>query len=254
VVAFFGFPILWMALASLKEALAISDPRQTFVFAPTLANYTKLLAENDFGPYIVNSLIIGVSSTAVSLVLGVPAAYAISRFSMGKSSLWILAARVVPGISLLVPWYFIMAQFELIGTYQALILAHMFVTLPMIVWILTGFFDGLPVELEESGLVDGLSPVGAFWWVTLPLATPGIATAGLLALIFSWNNFLFSLVLADNDTRTLPVALFNFISYASIDWGGLMAASITITIPVVVIALFTQKHIVAGLTAGATKG
>lgn len=249
-----GFPILWMVLASFKNVLSISDPSKTFIFTPTIANYERLFTQNDFTPFIINSAIVGLSATAIALIVGVPAAYAISRFTMGKSSLTILAARVVPGISLLVPWYFLLAQMGLVGTYLGLILAHLFVTLPLVVWIMTGFFDGLPTELEEAGEVDGLSPVGAFFRVTLPLALPGMATSGLLAFVFSWNNFLFSLVLSGNDTRTLPVALFNFISYASIDWGGLMAASVATTLPVAAIAILAQRYIVSGLTAGATKG
>lgn len=249
-----GFPVLWMVLASFKNILAISDPTQTFVFTPTISNYERLFTQNDFTPFIVNSAIIAFFATLIALLVGVPAAYAISRFTMGKSSLLILAARVVPGISLLVPWYFMLAQVGLVGTYPGLILAHLFVTLPLVVWIMSGFFDGLPAELEEAGQVDGLSPVGAFLRVTLPLAIPGIATSALLSVVFSWNNFLFSLVLSGNSTRTLPVALFNFISYSSIDWGGLMAASVATTIPVAIIAILAQRYIVSGLTAGATKG
>ena len=130
----------------------------------------------------------------------------------------------------------------------------MFVALPLIVYIMMGFFDGLPVELEESGQVDGLTPIGSFWYLMLPLSTPGIATAGILSFIFSWNNFLFALVLSSSSTKTLPVAIYDFIGYASIDWGALMAASTVVTLPIMIMSLFAQKYIVSGLTAGATKG
>lgn len=249
-----AFPVLWMVLASFKNISAIADPRQTFSFVPIVDNYVKLVQRHDFTTYIVNSALVGVISTGIALVVGIPAAYAIARYSMGKTSLMILAARVVPAISLLVPWYFLLAQIGLVGSYWGLVTSHLFVTLPLIVWIMTGFFETLPIELEDAGQVDGLSPAGAFVRIALPLAMPGVATSGLLAFIFSWNNFLFSLVLSGNDTRTLPVALFNFISYASIDWGGLMAASVVTMVPVALIAIFAQRHIVAGLTAGATKG
>jgi multiple sugar transport system permease protein len=123
-----------------------------------------------------------------------------------------------------------------------------------VVYIMMSFFDSLPLELEEQAQVDGLTPIGAFLRISLPLAVPGIATAAILSFIFSWNNFMFALVLSGAETKTLPVAIFDFVAYASIDWGGLMAAAVVITVPIMVIALFTQKYIVSGLTAGATKG
>jgi multiple sugar transport system permease protein len=141
-----------------------------------------------------------------------------------------------------------------VGTYGVLILTHIFVTMPLIVAIMTSFFEGLPVELEEAAQIDGASKIVAFVRIVLPLSVPGIATATILSFIFSWNNFLFALVLSNQDTRTLPVAISNFTSYASVDWGGLMAASVIITVPVMLIALFSQKYVVSGLTAGATKG
>ncbi|WP_431779926.1 carbohydrate ABC transporter permease [Microbacterium aurantiacum] len=254
VIVALAFPVIWMVLASLKNALSIGDPSQTFVFTPTLDNYVTLIEQNDFLLYILNSAIVAIAATALALLVGLPAAYAIARHSMGRTNMLILAARIIPWISLLVPWYFLFAQVGFVGTYWALIIAHLFVTLPLVVWIMTGFFETLPSELEEAAQVDGLSPAGAFWRIAVPLARPGIATAALLGFIFSWNNFLFSLVLGGNDTRTLPVALFNFIAYASVDWGGLMAASVVTMIPVAVLAVLAQRHIVAGLTAGATKG
>jgi multiple sugar transport system permease protein len=130
----------------------------------------------------------------------------------------------------------------------------MFVSLPLILYIMMSFFQQLPEELEESGQVDGLTAIGAFLRISLPLSIPGIATATILSFIFSWNNFMFALVLSGPRTKTLPVAVFDFIGYASIDWGALMAASVVVTTPIMLIALFTQRYIVSGLTAGATKG
>ena len=166
----------------------------------------------------------------------------------------VLLARMIPGVSLLVPWYFIFSQLRMTGGYLPLILSHMFVSLPLILYIMMSFFDQLPEELEESAQVDGLTAIQAFLRITLPLSVPGIATATILSFIFSWNNFMFALVLSGPTTKTLPVAIFDFIGYASIDWGALMAASVVVTTPIMVIALFTQRYIVSGLTAGATKG
>lgn len=254
VVLAFLLPFAYMVTQSLKSPAEILDPSRTLNFAPTFDNFVRVFEQQDLLLYLTNSLIVAVASTIVSLAIGLPAAYAFSRYLMGKSIVIVLIARVVPGISLLLPWYYIFSQMRLVGTYSSLVLAHMFVSLPLIIWIMVAFFDGMSPELEEAGQVDGLSRAQTFLRITLPLAVPGVATAGVLSFIFSWNNFLFSLILAGNSTRTLPVAVFNFISYASVDWGGLMAASVVVTIPLLIIALLSQKYIVSGLTAGATKG
>ncbi|MFC4223298.1 carbohydrate ABC transporter permease [Lysinibacter cavernae] len=254
VIVMFIAPLVWMVLASLKTNVDIYDSSKTFLFDPTLENYGTVFGRANYLGYIFNSFWIGFASTALSLLLGVPAAYAMSRFTMHKSAVVVLLARVIPGVSLLVPWYFVFSQLKMVGGFGVLILSHMFVALPLIVYIMMSFFDSLPIELEEAAQVDGLTPIGAFLRITLPLSTPGIATAGILSFIFSWNNFMFALVLSGSKTKTLPVAIFDFVAYASIDWGGLMAAAVVITVPIMVISLFMQKYVVSGLTAGATKG
>lgn len=254
IVLLFILPLVWMVIASLKDNVDIYDASKTIIFTPTFDNYENVLSRNNYFVFIFNSFWVAFASTVLSLILGVPAAYAMSRYTMHKSALVVLLARIIPGVSLLVPWYFIFANLRLVGGFGVLILSHMFVALPLIVYIMISFFDSLPLELEEQAQVDGLTPIGAFLRVTLPLSVPGIATASILSFIFSWNNFMFALVLSGANTKTLPVAIFNFVSYASIDWGSLMAASVVVTVPIMVIALFTQKYIVSGLTAGATKG
>lgn len=247
-------PIVWMLLASFKTNIDIYDPASTLSFSPTLRNYASVFAQADFLAFFINSMIIGVGATLLSLLIGVPAAYSMQRFAMRKSSGLLLASRVIPHVTLLVPWYFIFASLRMVGGYGVLIISHMFIAVPLIVWIMIGVFDGVPEELEEAGRMDGLTHIGAFRRIVLPLVVPGIATSAILAFIFSWNNFVFALVLSGNDTRTLPVAIFNFIGYASIDWGALMAACVSITAPMIVMALLGQKYVVAGMTAGAVKG
>ncbi len=247
-------PIVWMVLASFKTNVDIYNSEAAFVFTPTVKNYETVFGQADYIQFIWNSFFVAVAATGLSLLLAVPAAYSMSRFVMKKSAVLVLLARVIPGVSLLVPWYFVFANMRIVGTYTPLVLSHMFVSLPLILYIMMSFFDSLPEELEEQAQVDGLTPIGAFLRITLPLSVPGIATASILSFIFSWNNFMFALVLSGASTKTLPVAIFDFVGYASIDWGGLMAAAVVVTIPIMVIALFTQKYIVSGLTAGATKG
>jgi len=254
VVLLFITPLLWMLLAAFKNNLDIVSPERTFDFTPTLKNFDTVFGAQNFLPFIGNSLLVGFGATIIALVLGVPAAYGIARFRIKNATAFVLLARVIPGVSLLIPWYFLFSQIHLVGTYAVLILTHIFVTMPLVVAIMTGFFEGLPEELEEAAQIDGSSRVGAFLRVVLPLSLPGVATSAILSFIFSWNNFLFALVLSNQNTRTLPVAISNFTSYASVDWGGLMAASVIITVPVMLVALFAQRYVVAGLTAGATKG
>jgi multiple sugar transport system permease protein len=250
----FALPLVWMVLAAFKTNVQIGNTADAVVFTPTLDNFRTVFDQGGFLPAMVNSIVVAVVSTVLSALIAVPAAWAIGRFGMRRAGGWVLIARIIPAISLLVPWYYVFARLELVGGYAVLVLSHMFVSVPLIIWIMIGFFEGLPVELEEAGRVDGLSEFGAFRRISLPLATPGTATACVLATVFSWNNFVFALILSDENTKTLPVALFNFISYASIDWGGLMAASTLMSLPVVLAAVFGQRYLVAGLTAGATKG
>ncbi len=247
-------PLAWMVLSSFKTNVQIYDTSAVFNFTPTLDNYHKVFQQANFGKYMWNSFLVAAVSTSISLVLGVPAAYSMSRFVMKRQAIVVLMARVIPGVSLLVPWYYLFSNLRMVGGYGVLILSHMFVALPLILYILMGFFDGMPAELEEAAQVDGLTSIGAFWHVVLPLSMPGIATASILSFIFSWNNFMFALVLSGAETKTLPVAIFDFIGYASIDWGGLMAAASVVTLPIMVFALFFQKYVVSGLTAGAVKG
>ncbi len=250
-----AFPFLWMILASFQTQKDIMNAGKGLLrFTPTLANYHKAFWQHSFGRPILNSFFIGLVSTLMALLLGLPAAYSIGRFKQRKLSMLILLVRMIPGITFLMPWFSIFSNIGLIDTYLAMVLAHMLVALPFIIWIMVPFFEGIPKELEEAAWVDGSSRVGGFVRIMLKLALPGILTASLLAFIYSWNNFMFSLVLSGARTITLPIAIFSFISYASVDWGGLMAASVVITVPILVMSVFLQKYIVGGLTAGAVKG
>ena len=248
----FAFPFLWMAMAAFQTQIEIITPGLSFT--PTMRNFNNVLDQYNFLSYMINSFVVAVFSTGLSLVLGLPASYAIARFKYDWLGLVLLTARIVPGITFLVPWYILFSAIGLNGTFIALILSHMLVSMPFVVWVMVPFFESLPLEIEESARIDGATMLGTFMRIVLPLAVPGIVTAAIMSFIFSWNNFMFSFVLSGDDTRTLPVAIFNFISYASIDWGGLMAASVLITLPVLLITIFMQRYIVAGLTAGATKG
>jgi len=254
VLIFFLWPLVWMLFNSFKSSLGITKIPPDILFAPTLVNYINVFQTQNFLAFFLNSFIIATGSTFFGLVLGLPSAYSISRYKQRSLAVVILLARMVPGISFLIPWFILYRQFHLIDTYTSLILSHMLVGLPFIVWVMIPFFESVPSELDDAARVDGCSVWGTFVRVILPLSGPGIASASILAFIFSWNNFMFSIVLATNNTKTLPVAIYNFISYAQIDWGGLMAASVVITLPILIIAILMQRFIIRGLIAGAIKG
>lgn len=248
------FPLVWTFMTSLKgQAENVRYP-PSWVFPPTLANYRDVFVENPLFSFLSNSVIIGVGSTALALLLGCPAAYAIARRKWQAVGVVILAARLMPGVALLVPWYIIFRSIGLLDTYISLILTHLIVSLPLVVWLMVSFFEDVPGELEDAARIDGCSNIGVFMRIALPLTVPGLVAATILGFIYSWNNFLFSLILSGPKTAPLPVAAYNFITYGMVNWGGLAAAATVILTPVALLTLVIQKHIVRGLTAGATKG
>lgn len=248
------FPFFWMLGSSFKTQVDIISWPPKLIFTPTVQNYVKVFAEQNFLRYFVNSSIIGVSAVVLSLLMGLPAAYSIARYNQKKLSIFILVARLMPGISFLMPWYIIFSRLKLMDSYVALILSHMLITLPIIVWIMSSYFESVPKEMEESAMVDGATRQRAFLSIILPLSGPGIVTSVTLSFIFSWNNFMFSQVLSMEKTKTLPIAVYNFVSYAEVDWGAVMAAAVAIMAPAMILTMIFQKYVVKGLTMGAVKG
>jgi multiple sugar transport system permease protein len=248
------FPFFWMLSSSFKTQVDIISWPPKFLFSPTLRNYARVFGEQDFFRYFYNSTVVGVSAVGLSLVLGLPAAYSIARFGQKRLSVFILVARLMPGISFLMPWYIIFSRLGLMDSYAALILSHMLIALPVVVWIMTSYFASVPQEMEESAMVDGATRQRAFLSIILPLSGPGIVTATTLSFIFSWNNFMFSQVLSMERTKTLPIAVYNFVSYAEVDWGAVMAVAVSIMAPAIILTMIFQKYVVKGLTMGAVKG
>lgn len=248
------FVFYWMVTLSLKTQVeAAGYPPHFFRFAVTLKNYAEVFHNNPFPQYMWNSFVVAAGSTLIGLAAGLPAAFSIARWRQQGLALTVLVARIIPGISYLIPWYVLFRRFHMVDTYEALILTHLVVGLPLIIWVMAGFFEDVPGDLSEAALIDGCSYYGAFRRIALPLVRPGIVAAAILSFIFSWNNFLFSVILAGRHTRTLPIAVFNMINYEEISWGPLAAAATMITVPVIVLTLIVQRHIVSGLTFGAIK-
>ena len=246
---------LWMLSLSLKNELDNTAYPPVFIpHPPTLANFIDVFEKNDFFAYTINSVIVSFSATALALVLGVPAGYGIAKAKATKAAALILIARVTPGLSYLIPLFLMFQWLGMIGTLTPLVITHLVITVPIVVWVMIGFFEGLPGELEEAALVDGATIWQAFIHVAMPLARPGIMVGMILSFIFSWNNFIFGVVLAGRTTRTLPVAVYNVLTFEQISWGPLAAAALVVTAPVLLLTLLMQKEIVAGLTAGGVKG
>jgi multiple sugar transport system permease protein len=252
--AFFLFPLLWMILTSLKTNVQAMAYPPLWAFRPTLQNYVDVFAKNPFIQYIVNSTIIAVLAVGASLICGLPAGYAMARYRQNALGFLFLIVRILPGIAFLVPLFVIYRQLGMINTLWGLALAHIIVVLPLVIWIMAGFFEDVPRELEEAALIDGCSRVGAFVRIILPLSKPGIVAASILGFIASWNNFIFVLILGGKNTITLPMAVYGFVSFEDVNWGGLTAAATLITLPILVLSLIVQRHLAGGLTVGAVKG
>jgi multiple sugar transport system permease protein len=249
------FFFFWMISLSVKpDTDNLAYPP---VFIPselTLRNYASVFESSPFGRYALNSLIVAVGSTGLSLLLGVPAAYGIARSARYGAALFILVARMTPALSYLIPWFLLFQSLGLANTYVALILTHLIIGLPLIIWIMIGFFEDVHRDLEDAAVIDGCSRLGSFLRVAVPLTRPGIAVSAILAFIFSWNNFIFAVVLAGPRLQTLPVAIFNVLTFEQINWGPLAAAALLVTAPVLVLAMLVQRHIITGLAAGGLKG
>ena len=245
---------LWMLSLSLKNEVDNTAFPPVFIpNPPTLANFVDVFEKNDFLSYTWNSVVVSFSATGLALLIGVPAGYGIAKAKATRAALLILIARITPGLSYLIPLFLLFQWLGLTGTLTPIVITHLVITVPIVVWIMIGFFEGLPSELEEAALVDGASIWQAFRYVAMPLARPGITVATILAFIFSWNNFIFGVVLAGRETRTLPVAVYNVLTFEQISWGPLAAAALLVTLPVLLLTLLMQKEIVAGLTAGGVK-
>lgn len=250
----FIFVFYYMLTTSLKSPLDITAPQFKWLFTPILDNYREVFIENDFLLFTKNSLIIAFGSMGLGILIGLPAAYAIAKFHVSRVGTVILAGRVAPGIAFLVPWFVIFSRLGWTDTHAVLILTHLLQTLPLMVFLLIGFIEEVPDELLDSARVDGASELRTLRSVVVPFAKGGIAATAILGFIFSWNHFMFSIVLSGNDTRTLPVAVFVFMSYGAVNWGAITAAAVIMAFPAIIVTLLVQRHIVRGMAMGAVKG
>lgn len=252
----FMTPIYLIASSSVKPSPIMFQKPPAFLFQPTWDHYRVLFTERPFLTFMGNSLIVAFGSTAISLFFGSLAAYAISRIKhrrMNDIAFWILSLRMFPPITVVVPYYIIFKTAGLLDTPLALIIVYSTANIPLVVWLMKGFFDEVPTALEEAAMVDGHGILSTYWRVTLPLAAPGLAVSAVFCFIFSWNEFLFALMLTGSKAQTVTVAVMSFWSSDAVQWGRIMAGSFIILIPGVIFVLTCQRWLVRGLTMGSVK-
>ena len=257
------FPFYWVVRSSFTpEVNLFQTPIKYFPSHPTLANYRGALSANFFTDALLNSAIVAGSVTVLSLAIGSSAAFALGRFRFhGRTFVLylVLSMTIFPQIAILGALYTTITKFNLYDTLGALIFTYLIFTLPFTIWVLTSFMRALPGDLEEAAYVDGATPLQVFWKVLLPLIAPGLVTTGLLAFISAWNEYLYALSFIQSPNHyTVPLAITSFVSNTgsafAVPWGQIMAATVIVTLPLLILVLVLQKRIIAGLTAGAVKG
>ena len=270
-VAFLGlaffilFPLFWVLLMSFKDYADVIAYPPKFLFTPTLDNYREVLAGDpgdvtgesaQFRQYLLNSVIVSGGAVLLSLLVGVPAAFALSRNRIKGAdhlAFTFLSFRFAPELAVIIPMYAFFQQVRLYDSYIGLVLAHQLITIPLVIWIVRTFLADVPLEIEEAAQLDGCGPWRVLWLIVAPVIKPGIASAAILAFIFSWNNLLMGLVLSGPNTRPVTVGIMEAIGFDQVRWGWMAAAAVIAAVPGMIIAVYLQRHIVSGLTAGIVK-
>lgn len=249
-------PILYLLVTSFKEPdLTFAIP-PVWNFMPTTQNYDEVLSSTNFNKYFVNSIVIALTTTGIALTLGTLAAYGFSRFRF-RGQFWLrmssLVPQMLPPIAIVVPLYVLFNSINWIDSRQALVVSYLTFTIPLSIWMMAGFFDDVPLELEEAAMIDGCSRFGALIRVSLPLALPGMAATAILNFLYCWNEFLYAVILTGREARTLPVIITSFMTNRAVLWGRIAASGSLVLIPVLIFALLAQRYLVRGLARGAVK-
>lgn len=255
-------PIFWMVRTSfIHSADAFLLPPKLF-FKPILDNYTRIFqggymtSGTNFVKSYINSIIISVSSSLLSLMIGIPAAYSLARFQFKAKndlSFWILTTRMAPPLGAALPLYMLFRWVNLLDTHLCLIILYLTFNISLVIWLLTGFFQGIPKEIEEASFIDGCSRLGALLRVIIPICLPGIIAAVIICFIFSWNEFLFALITTGVRAQTVPIGAYSLILHTRVLWGPITAAGVTISLPIIAFVVIFQKQLVTALTFGAIR-
>ena len=251
-------PVFWAVLTSLKDEKEVLAYPPTVIFDPTLKNFEAVLfGPTNIVPNLTSSVIIAVAATALTLFIAVPAAYAFARLKLPARKplgFYVLATQFVPPIGLIIPYFLILNRIGWMDSYRGLVLVYLTFSLPFAIWLLVSYFEDIPREMEEAALLDRASRLQAFWHVVLPQARGAIAVTIIFVFLNAWNEFLFAVVLGGATVKPVTVSMYNYINTEQTQWAQLAAAALMAMLPVIVLGILAQKHIVAGLTAGAVKG
>lgn len=254
------FPVYWLITNSLKtRADYLSNPPIMFPTRVTFDNYIEIFTRDGVLNYFVNTLVVAVVSTIISVVFGSMAAYSTVRGRIGPRirhlfGLWFMIQKMYPAIATAIPVYIVMRSLRLIDTQFALIIMNTSFNLPLVIWLMMGFFEQVPVDLEESATIDGANFVQRFFRVIFPVTKPGIIASAILAFIGAWNEFLFAVILSINKAKTLPVVIAGFITDRGLEWGPMAATAVVTLLPILIVVWIAQKNFVQGLAMGAVKG
>jgi multiple sugar transport system permease protein len=253
-----AFPIVWSVLNSLKNERDVLAYPPKLVFTPTLDAYRDVLfGSASILPNLWSSFVISIGTTVVTMLMAIPAAYALARLRIpGKrfAGFYILATQMLPPVGIIIPYFLILRNIGWMDTYQGIILIYLSFSLPFAIWLLVSYFEDIPYEMEEAAYIDGASRLKTLWRIIIPQVQGGIAVTVVFVFLNAWNEFLFAVVLSGNTVRPVTIAMFNFVSVEQTLWAKLAAVSVLAMLPVIVLGVVAQKHIVKGLTVGAVKG
>ena len=254
------FPVYWLVISAFKvEQDYLSYPPVLFPTRFTLDSFIEIFTRDDILQYFANTVIVAVVTTVVTIVVGSMAAYAVVRGPIGSRArnifgMWFLIQKMYPAIATAIPIYLVMRSLHLMDTLLALIIMNTSFNLPLVIWLMMGFFEQVPYEMEESAMLDGCGFFGRFFRVVLPVTKPGLIASAILTFVAAWNEFLFAVILTIKESKTLPVVIAGFITDRGLDWGPMAATSLVTLVPVVILVWIVQKDFVNGLAAGAVKG
>lgn len=249
-------PVAWLLLTSFKNPVDVYAMPPKIVYQPTSDNYRTLLFERNFLHYLLNSAIVSLSTTVACVFLGSLYSYTLARVKFrgrNNAAFWVLSLRMLPPIAVILPYYLIFRQLKLLDNPVALITVYIVMNFPLVVWIMKGFFEEIPIEMEESGKIAGCSDLQTFFRIVVPMVRPGLAGTAVITMIFSWNEFMFALILTGEKAKTLPVGVTGFVTFEGIKWGLLASGGIFIIAPILILSFIFQKHLIRGLTLGSIK-
>lgn len=253
---FFIAPYLWMVLISLKPRVDIFNPGK-FIFQPTMENYVNIIENAHILDYFKNSVIVSIISTAISLAIGSLAAYGFARFKWKKrenTAFMVLSQRMLPAMAIVIPYFLMAMAAGMLDTRVILIICYLLFNIPFTILMMRGFFEDIPVEIEEAGKIDGCNGIQVFKELILPLSLPGLTATAIFCLINSWNEFVFANFLTSVNAKTVPTSVMLFLSVSGTKWGEMAATGVLSSLPVIIFGIVVQKYMIRGLTFGAVKG